>query len=366
MARIKTKPVNKEINAFVAQYPDLGPTALADLINDVFRKQLEEVNAFPMSRDAAKSRRDRIQGKKFKSQGGHNAYDEFTIEKPPQGYKPDLKKLKERRRKQFEERHAYEEARKLIPVKIKIDGPIGLVFFGDPHIDDPGCDFPRLERDLGIVRRTQGMFGGNVGDMHNNWIGRLTQLYGKQETTEIEAWALVEWMINEINWLFLIAGNHDMWSGSGNPMTWMADKKTGVYEEWSVRMRLDFPNGKEVRINAKHDFPGHSMYNPAHGVARAAMLGWRDHILVCGDKHTTAYQLVQDPAEGLISHAIRCGSYKMHDDYVKVKGFKIQNFAPAVAVIIDPQYEDNDPRLISTFFDVERAADYLEFIRGDK
>ena len=44
----------------------------------------------------------------------------------------------------YQRKRAAYDARKLIDVKIKMDGPIGLHLFGDPHLDDNGCNYPLL------------------------------------------------------------------------------------------------------------------------------------------------------------------------------------------------------------------------------
>ena len=77
----------------------------------------------------------------------------------------------------------YEEARKLIKVVVPISGPIGIVHFGDPHVDDDGTDWAALERDIKLVRETEGLFASNIGDTTNNWVGRLGRLYGQQATS---------------------------------------------------------------------------------------------------------------------------------------------------------------------------------------
>ena len=35
--------------------------------------------------------------------------------------------------------------------------------------------------------KTDGLFGGNLGDIQNNWIGRLQALYGQQSTSAKES-----------------------------------------------------------------------------------------------------------------------------------------------------------------------------------
>jgi hypothetical protein len=209
------------------------------------------------------------------------------------------------------------------------------------------------------------LFGANVGDNNNNWVGRLAQLFGNQETTAAEAWMLVEWVVKSTPWLYLLAGNHGVWSGAGDPLHWMISH-AGVFAEWGARLELNFPNGKRVRINARHDFRGTSMWNPAHGPMKAIQSGWRDHILTCGHLHTSAHGVLKDPSTGLISHALRVAGYKRHDSYAHQLGLPNGNVSPSFTTIIDPRYADDDPRLIQTIFDTETAAGYLTFLRGRK
>lgn len=267
------------------------------------------------------------------------------------------------RLKTWERKNEAERARKLIPINIKLDGPIGIVHFGDPHVDDDGCNFRQLVDDVQTVKSTPGMMAGNVGDLQNNWVGRLAALFANQSATAAQSWQLTEWLVKEVPWLYLIKGNHDMWSGSGDPLNWMMQGASGVMDEWQMRLALKFKNGREVRINARHDFSGHSQWNSAHGPAKAAMMGFRDHILVAGHRHVSGYNILKDPATGLISHAIRVSGYKEHDHYAKVKGFPDGNFAASAVTIIDP-YEECKFCPVTTFFDVQEAAEYLTWKRG--
>src|SRR5689334_13156375 len=84
--------------------------------------------------------------------------------------------LLERRKAQFQQKQAHEQARKLLRVKVNVPGPIGILHFGDPHVDDDGTDIAALERHAALVRKTKGLFGANVGDTTNNWCGRLARL----------------------------------------------------------------------------------------------------------------------------------------------------------------------------------------------
>lgn len=290
----------------------------------------------------------------------------FTIAPLPDG-EFKIGDLVAHRKRQFALKHEAQAARKLIPVKINVDGPIGIAHFGDPHVDDDGCDIVQLERDLETIKRADGMFAANLGDLQNNWIGRLAHLYAHQSTTSKQAWKLVEWVITYVDWLYLIGGNHDCWSGTGDPIKWIMRTQAGVYEAWGVRVGLNFPNGKEVRINARHDFTGHSMWNPNHGPIKAVKMGWRDHILTCGHRHISYVAGPEkDPATGLLSWAVRCAGYKVIDEYAGEKGLPDQNSFATAVTIIDPQFDDDDTRLVTVIPDVQEGAEYLKFKRRQR
>lgn len=265
----------------------------------------------------------------------------------------------------YERKAVASDARKLIPVKVTLDGPVGLAIFGDPHTDDDGCNWPLLKAHAQLVRRTPGLFAANVADLRNNWIGRLMRLWASQSTSAVEAWQLTEWLVREIPWLLISKGNHDAWSGHEDKLETLCEE-LGILYEPTVRAALTFPNGRQVRLNARHDFKGRSMWNTAHGPSRAAQLGWRDHLLVCGHTHVSGYQVLKDPMNGLVSHALRIASYKLIDRYAVEQGLPDQSIFICPVVIIRPEFADNDPRLLTVFFDPEAGADYLKFLRKRK
>lgn len=290
---------------------------------------------------------------------------DFNVEPLPDEL-PTADELRDRRRRQFARKREAATARDLVTVNIKCDGPVGIALFGDPHVDDNGTDIELLERHVDIVNKTEGLFAGNVGDYSNNWVGRLARLYGQQSLSAAEAWVLVEWLVRAVPWVFLIGGNHDCWLGEGDPIKWMAKSARVQYESHGMRLGLTLPSGRVVRLNARHDFSGRSIYNTAHGPAKAAQFGWRDHVLVCGHTHVSGHNVLRDPMSGLISHALRVGSYKTFDRYAEEKGLPNQTFMVAPVVVIRPQFADNDNRFLTVLYDPETGADFLKFLRRKK
>lgn len=278
--------------------------------------------------------------------------------------------LRERRKQEFEHLRKAKVARLLTPVRVNLDGPIGISHFGDPHLDDSGTDLAKIEWHTDIVLRTKGLYGANIGDGINAWTGRLARLYSQQNCGEEEAIALYKWWLKTLGpkMIYCIGGNHLAWHhGMGTALhEWIVTNCGTLFDMASVRFALHFPNGKQVRINARHDFRGHSMWNTVHGPLKAASMGWRDHVLTCGHLHTSGYSVLKDPATGLISHAMRVSSYKTFDRYAHEEGLPNADIFCNAVTIINPKYDDDDPRLIHTCFDVEEGADYLTWLRSKK
>jgi hypothetical protein len=292
---------------------------------------------------------------------------QFTIEKKYEDAVEDIPidELISHRKRKFEVKKGGRRDKGLINIDINMKGPIGIAHFGDPHIDDDGTDIAQILHYTDIINDTEGMFAGNLGDIQNNWIGRLAALYSQQSTSAKESWRLTEYFVSKLSWIYLVAGNHDVWSGDGDPLEFLMRDHKGVYERWGARMNLRFPNGKNIRINARHTFKGNSIWNTAHGVSRAIQTGWRDHVLTCGHTHVSGYQVLKDPSSGLISHGLQVASFKMIDNYADKLGLDDKNIFNCPVTIIDPRYEDNDNRLITTIFDPESACKYLTYLRRD-
>jgi hypothetical protein len=294
--------------------------------------------------------------------------DKFEVEALPDKYE-SADEIWERRVKQHKRYHAAIEARNLINVKIPDNKPIGILHFGDPHVDDNGTDLALLQSHIDIVNNTEGMYAANIGDITNNWPGGLARLYAEQSTSAREAWALAERFIRQTQWLYFIYGNHDCFSRNGNPLDYILRENPGPVQEHGVRLALQFPNKREVRIHARHNWPGNSIYNVVHGALRAAKFGWQDHIIIGGHKHVSGYckHVHPDPRTGigmgLISHCIQIASYKVHDSFAESKGFARHAIGSCCVTTINPKAE-KECGLVKHWDDPEEAAEYLALLRS--
>jgi hypothetical protein len=294
---------------------------------------------------------------------GQSKRDEIQISAPSSPDLP-LPELIEARKRLFQRKEAHAEESKLIPVRVKGDRPIGLLLFGDPHLDDDGCDLATLEAHAKLVRETDGLFAGTVGDLTNNWVGRLAHLWAKQGTTACDSWRLAEWFVGEVrDWMFIVGGNHDAWSGAGDPLKWITAQQAALYQSSEVRLGLKFQNGLQVKINARHDFRGSSMWSPTHGPAKALQLGLRDHLAVAGHLHTSGHSVHKCPTDGITMHAVRVATYKRFDVYAIDGGFRDQSLSPCAMVVVDPSLPRTHPDLIKLWWDPAEGAEYLTWKR---
>lgn len=264
--------------------------------------------------------------------------------------------------KRFEKRAAASEAKKWMKFEIAEKKPIGICWFGDPHIDDDGCNWPLLKQHIEMCKNTPGMYGANIGDTHNNWVGRLMKLYADQETSKGTAYKLIEWFFREsgINWLIMLLGNHDEWNDGGMILKRIA---AGICPmiDWRAQFKLVFPNGRECLIDAAHDFPGGSQWNPLHGLQKASVMGGTAHLYVAGHRHNWAAFKNEDSNSGRVYTLIRARGYKFMDKYAEVHGYGSQAFGSSIVTIIDPN--GTEESLVRFFVDPLEGADYLTWLR---
>jgi len=107
-----------------------------------------------------------------------NDPSDFTLPVLPDDT-PSAEELLASRRTAYARKRTAVEARQLVPITVHLDGPVGIMHGGDPHLDDDGTDVALIERHVALVQATPGLLGANVGDYSNNWVGRLAHLYGQ-------------------------------------------------------------------------------------------------------------------------------------------------------------------------------------------
>ena len=251
-------------------------------------------------------------------------------------------------------------------IKMHDNMPMGLCWFGDPHLDADGCDWPTLRRDVDLCKDTEGLYGANIGDTTNNWSGRLALLYASQEASVSTARKFAEWFMLDagVQWLIWLLGNHDAW-GDGSTVLLEMAKRHGTHKlvmhDWETRFVLVFPNGYRCRVYCAHDFKGSSIYNKLHGPMRESLMGDDADLYVCGHKHESGLMSSENAARGHDQHLLRVRGYKFMDEFARRHGYKEQRSGQSSISIIDPV-----ERKVLLFKDVRDGAKFLEMRRAEE
>lgn len=286
----------------------------------------------------------------------------------PEFPNPDLptKRLIELRREQFIKTKVRKDAEKWFPVHIQDGKPIGILWFGDPHLDDDGCNWPLLERHVMHTLTAKGLYAANIGDTTNNWAGRLVKLYANQDTSKKTARRFAKWFLAEagIPWLVWLMGNHDAWDGGSDYLRAMNVHKRLPMLDGHAKFEVIFKGKQKIKVHAAHDFPGHSMWNGTHGMVRAAQMTTDAELLVCGHRHFAATQQFVNGRGNWVSVA-RCRGYKFHDEYAESLGYMDgPEDGAAVLTILDPTA--TGAGRVLTFPDVDQGVRVLKALRGGK
>lgn len=287
-----------------------------------------------------------------------------TVIAPPPQLDDDIPttEIIESMAKRFKKRAEAHSAKKWMQFDVQGDLPIAINWFGDPHIDDDGCNWPALLKHIELCKNTPGMFGANIGDTHNNWVGRLTAQYASQETSRGTAWKLIDWFFKDsgVKWLLILLGNHDAWNFGAETFA-HATKNVARMADWRAQIKLRFSNGRECLIDAAHDHSGHSQWNSLHGQQKASVMGGVAHVYIAGHKHNWALASNECPHTHRIYHLARARGYKHIDHYGENLGFGSQKYGSSIVTVIDPRADDVN--FVRCFADPQEGADYLTFLR---
>lgn len=267
----------------------------------------------------------------------------------------------------FVTRKASYEAHTWFPIKVKENRPIGLLWFGDPHVDDNGCNWPVLRKHAKYCKEVDGLYGANIGDTTNNWSGRLIRLYAEQDASVQTARRFAKWFMLEsgIKWLLWLMGNHDTWGDGAEVLAQMAlqhGTQKIICHDWEARFCLKFPSDVTFKIFAAHDHPGHSMWNPLHGQVRAAKFSGGIDLIIAGHKHCWGVSQWEIPEQGSTPLMIRVRGYKHMDDHARHLGIVEQEEGQGILTIFNPFASTRTGQLMA-FSDVEMGVDFLKFLR---
>ena len=244
----------------------------------------------------------------------------------------------------------------------------GILVFGDPHIDNDGCSMDLLVEHVKFAQETPGVYAATVGDIQDNWIGRLGRLYANSSVTASDGWRLSEWLLSSMQWLAIVGGNHDSWAhGPGvDPLAWLSRRcKVLCYAPDELLITFcwkERPDLEDLIVKIRHDAPGRSWFHPTHGPNKELMLDGKCHVMIAGHIHQWGV-LTTEQRHGRVSHAVRVKGYKNVDAFAVQKGFSKQYFGEAAMIIVQPNI--SGPGRVQVMWNIKKACEYLTFLRSN-
>ena len=260
------------------------------------------------------------------------------------------------------ERKKRSKANKVKRVRVPDGLPIAICHIGDPHVDAAGFNVREMQRVLSAVARTPGMYAGNLGDVTNNWVGRLQAEYAHQNTTLDDAVRLERWLLHSCPWAYLVIGNHDHWNQGGYLLREiLRGVSVGAVGDHEVRLEFDFGHGQLVRIIARHQFRGRSQWNRSHGVMKALRFDpWAD-VGIQGHVHVHAMQ-TETTDDQRIKTALVVRGFKEMDAYADTLGLTEDPYGHSCTTILDPAGPPTER--VRVVWDPDEAAEVLTWLRG--
>lgn len=285
----------------------------------------------------------------------------FTAEIPPSVERP-IEELLDAQIRQFERtKAAVEPKRRGLAIVLDDPGPYAIVLLGDPHIDNPGSNMDKLMCDMNLVNDTPHCYALNIGDLTDNWVGKLSFLLGKQTVSDTEATYLMKWLIGYLRWLYVILGNHDKWTSQA---TDICDSLSVPHVAHGGKFKIKA--GESVMVlDARHNHAGHSMYHATHAQLKKNFRGSDAHVIVAGHTHQGSSMVVKNGLTGQISHCIRLGSYKEFDDYADRYDLDGGNMGSTAMVVVNPMLASEAEGYVQTFWDLEYGAKFLGLLRAE-
>jgi hypothetical protein len=212
-------------------------------------------------------------------------------------------------------------------VIIPDDKPILLALLTDPHLGNAHCSYSLAKSHAEWVRDTDGVYGGMLGDVIDNWVSldpRILGIQREQPMQHADELALLESWIGMMRDKLVVAvsGNHDLrtYRLAGVDLVQRALGNAAVlYDQYEVKFTLRLGEA-EWRFKVRHQWPGRSQLIDTYAIQKDAKFNdgsWT--IGVGGHTHgSSVFAHFRDkPHDNLLKLAVILGSYEYDSSYAR-------------------------------------------------
>ncbi len=225
-------------------------------------------------------------------------------------------------------------------ITINEEKPVGIALTGDWHVGNCGVAYDLLERDLRIIRDTEGLYAIGAGDYKDNYIsgspkgGQFGQIFqpGMQDQVAIFYAKMIKDKI-----LAMVRGCHDHWDQTTTDRDFISFmcKETEAVNLWHGGDLYIKVGEQKYLWKIRHKYPFKSSLNVENSMRRIMEIqGPAD---IATEAHYHNPYIMDRHLMGEYRIFARCGSYKIWDEYAqRLGGYKGK---PGVPVIILYPYQ---------------------------
>ena len=250
-----------------------------------------------------------------------------------------------------------------VTVRINEDRPFAVAWWGDWHIGAAGVDYETFDRHREIIAEEDGLYWIGAGDYKENALSDGHKGSGYQQLFQpgMQDELLLHWM-DELgpSCLALIEGNHDAWDQrevDKSLVEAMAARADAAYLWYGGVIWIEVGNQRYKWV-ARHKYKYESSLNTTNAQRNLNIQAGGADVVSLAHKHYVDLHARQ--SGGRKTLFIRCGTYKVWDDYGQaIGGYKGEIGVPIV--IFWP-----DQRKVLGFDNFEDGLAHLRMLRGEE
>ena len=250
-----------------------------------------------------------------------------------------------------------------VTVRIDEDRPFAVAWWGDWHIGAAGVDYETFDRHRAIIAEEDGLYWIGAGDYKENALTDGHKGSGYQQLFQpgMQDELLLHWM-DELgpSCLALVEGNHDAWDQrevDKSLVEAMAARAGAAYLWYGGVIWIEV-GSQRYRWVARHKYKYESSLNTTNAQRNLNIQAGGADVVSLAHKHFVDFHAKQTGGRKTIY--IRCGTYKVLDDYGQAIGdFKGEIGVPMV--VFWP-----DQHKVLGFDQLEDGLAHLRMLRGEE
>lgn len=239
--------------------------------------------------------------------------------------------------------------------------PVGIVFTGDWHIGAHGVSYNLLERDLELIKSTEGLFAVGMGDYKDN---QNPQVHASGVFEDMIPPArqgkLVRYLVSSVGkdkWIALVRGCHDDWDKKISDRDFIQElcDDVGCVNLWHGG-KLKVNVGPETyTLFVRHKYKYDSSLNTTNSQRNLVNNFGAFDVIALAHKHYPDLQVSHRMGTEIVY--LRSGTYKSYDEFgQKIGGYEGIYGTPMVIL-----FPDSHKKLVVP--DLELGAKILTTLR---